>query len=188
MRSAHDRRWPAVLDEVTGALDALTSTLATEDDFAVLLHRMCEQVVTAVPGVDEATITLLTDHQPATGIFPFADGNPTVLLNYKTDDVDAEFTGTPVDRVRAAFGPEPTGRTLGEVLDAMETADNLLFDSVEQARMDRWHRGRVVLVGDSAWCVTLYAGMGVSMGMSGADLLGTMLERHPGNVAGALAA
>jgi 2-polyprenyl-6-methoxyphenol hydroxylase-like FAD-dependent oxidoreductase len=35
-----------------------------------------------------------------------------------------------------------------------------------------------VLVGDSAWCVTLYAGMGVSAGLAGADLLGSMLGRH----------
>lgn len=120
-------------------------------------------------------------------LFPF-DGSPqTVLLNYHTDDVDAEFTQPPAQRVRAAFGPEPTGRLLGEVLDALDTADDLLFDSVEQTRMDTWHRGRVVLVGDSAWCVSLYAGMGVSMGISGADLLGTMLERHPAGVARALA-
>jgi 2-polyprenyl-6-methoxyphenol hydroxylase-like FAD-dependent oxidoreductase len=121
-------------------------------------------------------------------IFPFADRAPTVLLNYHTDDVDAELTEPPARRVRAAFGPQPTGRVLGEVLDALETADEVLFDSVEQVRMDSWHRGRVVLVGDSAWCVTLYAGMGVSTGMAGADLLGTMLKRHPGDVPRALAA
>jgi hypothetical protein len=66
MESTHDRSWPAVLDEVTGALESLTAALATEDDFAVLLHRMCAQVVNAVPGVDEATITLLTDGRPST--------------------------------------------------------------------------------------------------------------------------
>ncbi|SEF04347.1 2-polyprenyl-6-methoxyphenol hydroxylase [Streptomyces sp. 3213] len=121
-------------------------------------------------------------------LFPFDGGGPqTALLNYHTDDVDVEFTEKPVQRVRSAFGPEPTGRTLGEVLDALEGADDLLFDSVEQVRMESWRRGRVVLVGDSAWCVSLYAGMGVSMGMSGADLLGTMLARHPDDVPHALA-
>ena len=52
--------------------------------------------------------------------------------------------------------------------------------------MDCWHQGRVVLVGDSAWCVTLFAGMGVSAGLAGADLLGTMLERHAGDAKQAL--
>ncbi|WP_033320511.1 FAD-dependent monooxygenase [Streptomyces yerevanensis] len=120
-------------------------------------------------------------------IFPFSGGLQTVLLNYHTDDVDAEFKEPPAQRVRKAFGPEPTGRVLGEVLDAVDTAEDLLFDSVEQTRMDTWHRGRVVLVGDSAWCVSLYAGMGVSMGITGADLLGTMLDRNPTDVRRALA-
>jgi hypothetical protein len=62
----HDRFWPAVLDDVTGALESLTAALATEDDFAVLLHQMCVQVVDAVPGVDEATITLRADDRPST--------------------------------------------------------------------------------------------------------------------------
>ncbi|MCK2239792.1 MULTISPECIES: FAD-dependent monooxygenase [unclassified Crossiella] len=119
-------------------------------------------------------------------IFPFADHPPTVLLSYRTEDVDAEFTEPPVQRVRTVFGDKPTGRALGEALRAMEEADELLFDSVEQVKMDRWHDGRVVLLGDSAWCVTLYAGMGVSAGLAGADLLGTMLERHPGDLDRAL--
>ncbi|EWM13999.1 FAD-dependent monooxygenase [Kutzneria sp. 744] len=111
-------------------------------------------------------------------VFPFADHAPTVLIGYRTDDVDAEFTEPPAVRVRKAFGPEPTGDMLGAALEALAAADELLFDSVEQVRMDRWHKGRVVLVGDSAWCVTLYAGMGVSAGLAGADLLGSMLRRH----------
>ncbi|HEX6356445.1 hypothetical protein [Actinophytocola sp.] len=82
----------------------------------------------------------------------------------------------------------PLGRALGEAIDALETADDVLFDSVEQVRIGSWHRRRVVLVGDSAWCVTLYGGMGVSTGMAGADLLGTMLARRPEDVPKALAA
>lgn len=112
-------------------------------------------------------------------VFPFSDHPPTVLFGYRTDDVDAEFTEPPATRVRKAFGPGPTGDMLGGGLEALEATDELLFDSVEQVHMDRWHRGRVVLVGDSAWCVTLYAGMGVSAGLAGADLLGTMLGRFP---------
>ena len=84
------------------------------------------------------------------------------------------------------FGPEPLGDTLGGVIDAFEKAEAPLFDSVEQVHMDTWHEGRVVLVGDSAWCVSLYAGMGVSSGLAGSDLLGTVLERHPDDVDTAL--
>ncbi len=111
-------------------------------------------------------------------VFPFADHAPTVLFGYQTDDVDAEFTEPPAVRVRKAFGPNPTGDVLGAALEALEATDDLLFDSVEQVHMDHWRQGRVVLVGDSAWCVTLYAGMGVSAGLAGADLLGTMIGRY----------
>ena len=119
-------------------------------------------------------------------VFAFADHHPTILLSYRTDDVDAEFTRSPAQSVRAAFGPQEPGSTLGATLDALDDSDAVLFDSVEQVRLDTWHQGRVVLVGDSAWCVTLYAGMGVSSGLAGADLLGAVLERHPDDLGTAL--
>jgi GAF domain-containing protein len=61
MERTRDDSWPEVLDEVTGALETLTAALDGVDDFTVLLRRVCEQVTRAVPGVDEASITLLAD-------------------------------------------------------------------------------------------------------------------------------
>lgn len=72
-------------------------------------------------------------------------------------------------------------------MDQFEAAPEYLFDSVEQVHLDRWHDGRVVLLGDAAWCPTLYSGMGASSGLAGADLLGTLLERHGHDVPAALA-
>ncbi|AHH98019.1 ANTAR domain-containing protein [Kutzneria albida] len=51
--------WPVVLDEVTGALEALSAALDTTEDFQVLLHQACEQVTHAVPGVHAASLTLV---------------------------------------------------------------------------------------------------------------------------------
>lgn len=119
-------------------------------------------------------------------VFPFANRPPSVLFSYRTDDVDAEFTRPAIDSLRAAYGPEPTGSTLGWLLDQFEKAPDHLFDSAEQVHLDHWHRGRVVLVGDAAWCLTVYSAMGASTGLAGADLLGTMLERHPHDVPRAL--
>ena len=117
---------------------------------------------------------------------PFKDHPPSVLFSYRTDDVDAQFRGRPVDRIREAYGPERPGRLLGEAIDAFDAADTYLFDSADQVRMDSWSRGRVVLLGDAAWCATLYSGMGASTGLAGADLLGTMLEHHRGDIRAAL--
>ncbi|NUW30012.1 FAD-dependent monooxygenase [Nonomuraea sp. SMC257] len=181
-------------DLVVGA-DGLRSTVrrlafGPHEDYLRRMNYMVVafQLTDALPGHDRTDSVILAEPQRSLWIFPFKDRPPTAMLSYHTDDVDAEFTRPMIDRVREVFGPEPTGAALGAALDTLESADEVLFDSVEQVRMDRWHRGRVVLVGDAAWCVTLYAGMGASSGMAGADLLGTMLARHPGSVTGALAA
>ncbi|MGI5347307.1 FAD-dependent monooxygenase [Streptomyces sp. CA-250714] len=139
-------------------------------------------------GLEPGQAVTLLEPGRSMWVFAYRDHDPTVMMTYRTDDVDAEFLRPPVARLRSVFGPQPLGSTLGDVMDAAETADELLFDSVEQVRMDKWHEGRVVLVGDAAWCVTFYAGMGVSSGLTGAELLGSMLERHPGDVGAALAA
>jgi hypothetical protein len=57
------------------------------------------------------------------------------------DDVDAEFTQPPADRVRAAFGPQPFGDTLGEVIEGVQSAEAVLFDSAEQIPMNRGTTG-----------------------------------------------
>jgi hypothetical protein len=66
MSLAEQQPWNLVLDEVTGALETLGQVLASEEDFGILLHQTCEQVVRAVSGVDEATVTLLRDDSPVT--------------------------------------------------------------------------------------------------------------------------
>jgi 2-polyprenyl-6-methoxyphenol hydroxylase-like FAD-dependent oxidoreductase len=119
-------------------------------------------------------------------LFAYANHNPTVLFSYRTNDVNAEFSRPPIESLRRAFGPQPTGSVLGQLLDQYEVADEALFDSVNQVKMDRWHQGRVVLIGDAAWCPTLYSGMGASSGMAGSELLGDILETYPDNLSLAL--
>ncbi|MBB6037571.1 FAD-dependent monooxygenase [Phytomonospora endophytica] len=141
-----------------------------------------------VPGYRVKDGVILAEEGRSAWVFPFADRPPTVLFNYRTADPDAEFGRPPIETLREVFGPEAPGATLGWLLDRFGEAPDHLFDTAEQIRMDTWHRGRVVLLGDSAWCPTLYSGMGAATGLAGADLLGTMLERHPGDIGRALRA
>jgi GAF domain-containing protein len=55
-----------LFDDVTGALAALTAVLGEEDDFRILLRHVCLQVRHAVPGVGEASVTLVTGEVPHT--------------------------------------------------------------------------------------------------------------------------
>lgn len=141
-----------------------------------------------VPGLDRKDGLTLAEAGRSAWVFPFADTNPGLLFSYRADAVPPEFAGRPIESMRRAFGPKPAGPLLGHLFDEFEAAEETLFDAVQQVRMTRWHKGRVVLVGDSAWCLTLYSGMGASSGMAGSELLGDVLDRHPDDPARALAA
>src|SRR5262249_5234293 len=67
------------------------------------------------------------------------------------------------------------------ILEALDGADGLYLDRVSQIRMERWTRGRVALVGDAAFCVSLLAGQGSALAMVAAYLLAGELERAAGN-------
>lgn len=155
------------------------------------LHRMNYMIAAyelpdLLPGFAQGEGAILSEEGRSFHAFPFFDRPPTALWSYRTDDVDAEFTAKPSERLRAVYGPEPLGQPLEEALAVLESADEFLFDSVEQVSLDSWHRGRVVLVGDAAWCPTLYSGMGVSAGLAGAEALGRVLQRHPDDLERAL--
>lgn len=67
-----------------------------------------------------------------------------------------------------------------EILERLESAAELYFDSVSQIRMPRWSKGRVALVGDAAYCPSLLAGEGASFAMAGAYILAGEMERADG--------
>jgi len=74
-----------------------------------------------------------------------------------------------------------------QILTTLDSAKNFYFDRVSQIRMgdgksrNSWTRGRVSLVGDAAWCVSLLAGQGSSIAMAGAYILADELHRAAGD-------
>jgi 2-polyprenyl-6-methoxyphenol hydroxylase-like FAD-dependent oxidoreductase len=74
------------------------------------------------------------------------------------------------------------------ILEAMESADELYFDVVSQIRMPGWSRGRIALLGDAAACVSLLAGEGTGLAMTGACVLAGELRRADGDWIRAFAA
>lgn len=69
-----------------------------------------------------------------------------------------------------------------EIVAALECCDDLYFDSVSQIRMPTWSRGRVVLLGDAAYCPSLLAGEGASFAMAGAYILAGELAATGGDL------
>jgi 2-polyprenyl-6-methoxyphenol hydroxylase-like FAD-dependent oxidoreductase len=67
------------------------------------------------------------------------------------------------------------------MLAALDGADDLYFDVVSQIRLDRWSRGRVLLIGDAAGCVSLLAGEGAGLAITEAYVLAGELLRANGD-------
>jgi 2-polyprenyl-6-methoxyphenol hydroxylase-like FAD-dependent oxidoreductase len=73
------------------------------------------------------------------------------------------------------------------LLGALRDAPELYFDAIGRASVPAWSAGRVALIGDAAWGVTL-GGMGVGTGVVGAYVLAGELARSGGDHLAGLAA
>ena len=66
------------------------------------------------------------------------------------------------------------------ILDELYRTEELYFDRVSQIRMKTWSRGRVALVGDAAFCVSLTAGQGSALAIVSAYVLAGELANAGG--------
>jgi 2-polyprenyl-6-methoxyphenol hydroxylase-like FAD-dependent oxidoreductase len=76
------------------------------------------------------------------------------------------------------------GWRVPELLERFRASDDVYFDAVSRVRLDSWSRGRTVLVGDAASCVSLL-GEGSSMAIIGATALARALLSDPDDPAAA---
>ncbi|WP_433425591.1 FAD-dependent monooxygenase [Microtetraspora malaysiensis] len=130
-----------------------------------------------------ATGTLSSNGRTA-AIISIPDGRNVAFFGYRTDHArPGEDVGTELERIYGDLG-----WVIPEALAGLARADSVYFDTISQVVAPTWSKGRVVLLGDAAWCVTLFAGYGSSLAVGGADRLGTELAAHPGDIPAALAA
>ena len=68
-----------------------------------------------------------------------------------------------------------------QILDALDATPDLYFDRVSQIELKpSWANGRVTLVGDAAFCVSLLGGQGSALAMTAAYILAGELHRAEG--------
>ncbi|ROW03005.1 hypothetical protein VMCG_05778 [Cytospora schulzeri] len=72
------------------------------------------------------------------------------------------------------------------IKEMMQTRD-FYYDLVGQVKMDKWSKGRVVLLGDAGYCASPVSGMGTTLALNGAYNLAGSLLQHPNNFAAAFA-
>ena len=71
------------------------------------------------------------------------------------------------------------GWELPQILAALDACTELYFDRVSQIRMGTWSQGRIALVGDASFCVSLLAGQGSALAMTAAYVLAVELATSP---------
>ncbi|MFK4243382.1 FAD-dependent oxidoreductase [Micromonospora chokoriensis] len=139
-----------------------------------------------VTDVPESSATTFIGPGRTAAIVNLGPGRSSAFFTYRCADPARELERGPVDAIRATFGDLAGG--VPEAIRHLQTDPaGAYFDRVSQVDSPRWSTGRTVLLGDAAWCVTLFAGHGAALALAGADQLGTALRRHGDDVPSALA-
>jgi 2-polyprenyl-6-methoxyphenol hydroxylase-like FAD-dependent oxidoreductase len=107
-----------------------------------------------------------------------------------TDTVDAFLTFAsefpPISAIQDVEGQRRltsemfagTGWEVPRLIKAMQKADDLYSDVVSQIHLPQWSKGRVVLVGDSAFAPSFLSGQGTSIALVGAYILAGELAKN----------
>lgn len=194
LRHADESEAEKTFDRVVGA-DGLRSTvrklvLGPHEKFmhspgtVICAYQLENQMKTFRPrdGI------ILNDGRRSLWLFLLQDHTPTALFTYRTDDIDAQFKKPKVETLSEVYDGMDKSGIVDEALRDLEKAGkDYLFDFVHEVRMPKWHQARVVLVGDSAWCLTLYSGVGASMALKGGYKLGEVVAAANGDIGISLA-
>jgi 2-polyprenyl-6-methoxyphenol hydroxylase-like FAD-dependent oxidoreductase len=73
------------------------------------------------------------------------------------------------------------GWRVPQLLAAMDTAPDFVFDSLGQVHLGRWSNGRIALLGDAGYCATPLTGLGTSLALVGAYVLAGELAAARGD-------
>jgi 2-polyprenyl-6-methoxyphenol hydroxylase-like FAD-dependent oxidoreductase len=105
--------------------------------------------------------------------FALRDDRTMFLFIFRADHHNTD--ATPKEQLRNEFSE--VGWEAREFLTALDDVDDLYFDVVSQIRMDNWSRGRVLLIGDAAGCISLLGGEGTGLAITEAYVLAGELAR-----------
>lgn len=138
------------------------------------------------PGVPENESRSFIGAGRSASVVNLGPGRSSAFFAYRCPDTAAELRHGPAEALAAAYGD--LGGAVPGVLDQVGAGSGpVYFDSAAQVVLDRWSAGRTVLLGDAAWCVTVFAGHGAALALEGAQRLGEALSDPRADPAPALA-
>ena len=102
-------------------------------------------------------------------------GTTRASLNFMTDETGLADRSPAEQRADLRERFADVGWEAPRILAALDDADDLYVDDLTQVKCPTWSHGRVVLLGDAAWCVTPIGGFGTSLALIGAYVLAAQL-------------
>jgi 2-polyprenyl-6-methoxyphenol hydroxylase-like FAD-dependent oxidoreductase len=104
-------------------------------------------------------------------------GRVKALMAFRTPPAGVHRQDTAAQRALLTRTFAGTGWVADQVLADLAASTDLVVEEIGQTRMDSWSSGRVVLLGDAAWCPSPLAGLGTSTALVGAYVLAGELAR-----------
>ncbi|MEY2229257.1 MULTISPECIES: FAD-dependent monooxygenase [Streptomyces] len=180
-------------DLVVGAdgLHSATRALVFGDEARFvhdLGHHVCVFSVPNHLGLDRWELTYVGPGRTALTYSTARDDGAKAMFLFASGPLEYDRRDRASQQRLLAEAYAAEGWEVPRLLDGMDGATDFYFDSLSQVRMDRWSTGRVVLLGDAAYCASPASGQGTGLALVGAYVLAGELAAAGGRHSAALAA
>lgn len=172
-----EEEWDVVLG-ADGIHSRVRNDLLEPDEWSTrdLGHAVWTWIVDgSLPGVRREDFVTLMAPGRTVAVYPVDEGRTAAFFVHRSPDgggePDADLPGT----LHRRFGD--LGWLVPELLSMFPSAVDRYTDRTVQVRSRVWHRGRVALLGDACWCVSLLAGQGASLALAGGVAVAEELAR-----------
>lgn len=139
--------------------------------------------ISIVPKLLVPQRTMQTFSVPYKSVMLNAYNNKTDIIFMFISDTEIAYDYHDIAGQRKIIADQFNGQgwRSNELLTEIEHSGSFYFDKFCQIKMPSWSKGRVVLVGDSAYCPSPAAGQGGSLAMRGAAAVADGLLKHQGD-------
>ena len=137
--------------------------LPSDNDWWNVYHALGSKIITLRPDPHGTVRAMFT-------IMPCDDAQKLAWLAASKNGRQAQE-----DLLRREFAD--AGWQAQRLLDAMSQAPDFYFQAIQQIKMTKWSKSRVVCLGDTAYAPTPLTGMGTSLAVTGAYILAAELSK-----------